>query len=173
MTTAATSFRRALVVLTSLAFTPGFLGCSTARLAGGQLVTPGAEPEGVELGRWRTEGCRDASGARLFDVAAKIRVMQKAGSDVVLVDTRIGYDTVISRNVSVLGSGASKEWVFDVAVKPEWGKPYVRQYRLPMDGTAGHYVLTPHFTDEDTDDGGFRAHVVRPALECDLAPATA
>jgi len=143
------------------------IGCSSAKMAGGKPVIPGRDPDGTELGAWRTQDCRDRAGAVAIDPGARVRLVRTEERKVFLVDSRAGYDTVVSGNGEQRGS----EWIFDVALKAAHGEPRLRQYRLPakFDG-PGRYLLATVFEDEETDDG-FRARVTSPAIECTLARA--
>lgn len=143
------------------------VGCSSAKMAGGKPRIPGDEPEGRQLGVFRTEACTDAKGAPALDPDAKVRIIETRDKKLVLVDTRFGYDTVVSDN----GERKGAEWVFDVALKKTGGRPHLRQYRLPatFDG-RGRYLLTARFEDREVGDT-FHAEVLLPAVECTLAPA--
>jgi hypothetical protein len=80
-------------------------------MAGGRPVIPGDVPDGEELGIWRTEDCRDRKGGLAVDPGAKIRMVRTEDRKLVLVDTRGGYDTVVSEN----GERRGAEWVYVVA----------------------------------------------------------
>jgi hypothetical protein len=136
-------------------------------MAGGKPIIPGDEPDAEELGSFRTEACRDAKGAPAVDPGARVRVLRARDRKLLLVDTRAGYDTVVSEN----GERRGEEWVYDVALKKAQGGPYLRQYRLParFDG-AGRYVLASEFEDWESGDA-FHARVTVSVVECTLAPA--
>jgi hypothetical protein len=159
--------RGVIQLVLALAFASSGGGCSSARMAGGKPVIPGDEPDGEQLGIWRTEDCRDAKGALAIDPGARVRVVRTSEQKLVLVDSRAGFDTVVSEN----GERRGAEWVYDIALKKSHGDPYLRQYRLPAKfDAAGRYLLTSAFEDWEAGDA-FHARVTAPTVECKLTPA--
>ncbi len=141
--------------------------CSSARIAGGATVAPGSEPPGVTLSLFGMGRCEDEAGARVPESEARISVVRLQDGRFVLVERRPGYDSLVVDN----GWDEGNIRVFQLALKRSDGVPYLREYRVPRDGSDfGRLVLVDRVIAWRDSRRGFHASYVRPSLVCDLTP---
>ena len=143
-------------------------GCGSAGIAGGVQTAPGAEPHGKIVARYTVGRCEDVDGTRIPEPDSRIAVVRLPGGRVVLVERRPGYDSLIVDN----GWTETDTRVFQLAFKRASSPPYLREYRLPMEGEGfGRLVFVKAVYDWGDSSKGFHATYVKHVLACDLAPA--
>jgi hypothetical protein len=155
--------RTALVVAASAPFA---VACNSARIAGGYTVAPRSVPDGKVEAAYHVGDCRDGNARPLPSSHAKVRLVRLIDGSIALVDARPAYDAVVVDNVRVEQSSR----VFDLELKGVSTPPYLREYRLPVNGTdPGRFVIASAFT-EDKAAHAFSASHVTADLSCDLVP---
>jgi hypothetical protein len=145
--------------------------CNGTSFRGATPVPRGDEPHGRVVGRWLCRDCRDATGApaerpsRLFLIA----VGSSRGEQLVLVETRRGYDSLrFDEPFEERG-----ERVFQMVSESADGRPWLSDFRLPLAGDGpGRLAAADRWREVDRAGGGFRAHVERVRLSCRLQPVT-
>jgi hypothetical protein len=142
-------------------------GCASARIAGGEQIAPGTEPAGSVVARYTVGRCEDAYGTRVPEPESRISVVRLPEGKLLLVERRPGYDTLVVDN----GWAEPDTRVFQLAFKRAASGPYLREYRLPAEGTGfGRLVFVKSVRDWGESGKGFRASYSRAALACELAP---
>jgi hypothetical protein len=141
--------------------------CASARIAGGEVVAPGAEPSGAVVGRFRIGRCEDANGLRIPEEEARISVLRVGSGRFLLVERRPGYDSFVVTN----GWAEADVRVFQLAYKRAASGPYLREYRTPVDVNAfGRLAVVRRVADWGESAAGFHARYAKAELACDLSP---
>jgi hypothetical protein len=133
-------------------------------------VPRGDEPNGRVVGTWLSRDCHDATGApaerpsRLFLIA----VGSSRGEQLVLVETRRGYDSLrLDEPFEERG-----QRVFQMVSESADGRPWLSDFRLPLAGDGpGRLAAADRWREVDRAEGGFRAYVERVRLSCRLEQA--
>jgi hypothetical protein len=142
-------------------------GCASARLAGGAQIAPGTEPTGSVVARYTIGRCEDSYGTRIPEPESHISVVRIPDGRLVLVERRPGYDSLVIDN----GWTERELHVFQLAFKRSTGGPYLREYRMPVQGTGfGRFAVVKAVQDWGDSAKGFHARYSKAALACELAP---
>ena len=124
-------------------------------LRGAVAVPAGKEPRGRVLQAYQPSACQDAAGGAVTHATQLFLV--SVGTQSVLVESRPGYDSLVSSGGFLVGS----ELVFQIVVRDT-----LREVRLPSGGLAGSLVLADRWVEAE-DARATDLHVV---LRCRLLP---
>lgn len=123
----------------------------------------GAEPEGVLRARYDRFDCRDVKNTPLQVGPTRIDVIDQPDGHEVLVEYRRGYDSMVVDNSFV----DHESRVFQVSLKSDDGRPYLRQYRIPQSHAPGELAITDDWEHHRTK-SGFIGKFRRTLLRCTL-----
>jgi hypothetical protein len=142
-------------------------GCASAGIAGGAQIAPGTEPSGSVVARYTIGRCEDAYGTRIPEPESRISLVRIPDGRLVLVERRPGYDSLVVDN----GFTERDLQVFQLAFKGSTSPPYLREYRMPVQGSGfGRFVVVKAVRDWGDSAKGFHASYSKAALACVLAP---
>jgi len=136
--------------------------CGSPTLDGAAIVPAGREPAGDVVAVYEPRQCVDGNGRAATPRSARLFLVDRGGSDFVLVEARPGYDSLIVDNrFAVEGYN-----VFQASLEASV-PPILLDYRITPDTSAGKMAVARIWQRAERL-SGFRAYFSQAVLACRL-----
>lgn len=142
------------------------VACGGPSFRGAASVQPDREPRGRIEATFAPERCVDERGHSAPAPASRLRLVQSQAREPLLVQTRLGYDSIVVSNRFTAGGDAVWQFLSDDGDGPE----LLHEVRLTRSGAAGargSLLIADQFHYSPRG-SAFRARPTRAVLRCQL-----